>query len=64
MNDLTPPQPPSSEAGPALAAPHVAVAPGVLDRDHVVVRADDDTDAEYAARVRLLAMALAFARGG
>ena len=46
------------------AAPHVAVAPGLLDQAHVVIRADDDTDEEYAAKQRLLDAALAFARKG
>jgi hypothetical protein len=36
----------------------------VLDKEHVVIRADDDTDEDYEARSRLFAAALAFARKG
>jgi hypothetical protein len=43
---------------------HIAVAPGILDHEHVVVRSDDDTDEDYAARCRLLAALLAAARRG
>jgi len=39
------------------------VAPGLLDQEHVVIRADDDTDEDYEARCRVFAAALAFARG-
>jgi hypothetical protein len=39
--------------------PHVAVAPGLLEQRPVVVREEDDTDADYEARTRLLAAALA-----
>jgi hypothetical protein len=66
MNDtphLAPADDPAAEFAPADAPPHVAVAPGVLDQDHVVVR-DDDTDENYAARSRVFAAALAFARNG
>jgi len=45
-------------------APHVAVAPGVLDQAHVVVRAVDDSDEDYAAHCRVFAAALDFAREG
>lgn len=65
---LAPAAPPADDAepefAPAGAPPHVAVAPGVLDQDHIVVRADDDTDEDYAARSRVFAAALAFARDG
>jgi hypothetical protein len=71
MNDS--PLPASVPDGPAskppeLAAPdappHVAVAPGLLDEQHVVARVDDDTDDDHADRQRLLDAALAFARQG
>lgn len=71
MND-TPHLPPSreqpesesSEIAPPGAPPHVAVAPGVLDQEHVVIRAADDTDQDYEARSRVFAAALKFARKG
>ena len=56
------PEDSSSELTPAGSPPHIAVAPGVLDREHVVIRADDDTDADFERRSRLLTAALAFAR--
>ena len=49
---------------PPGAPPRVAVAPGLQDRDHVVIRSDDDTDEDYEARCRVFAAALAFARKG
>nr|WP_294527861.1 hypothetical protein [uncultured Rhodopila sp.] len=51
---------------PKLASPdervHVAVAPGLLDQEHVVDREEDDTDADYEARSRLVAAVLKIAR--
>ena len=51
---------------PELAPPdtplHVAVAPGLLDREHAVIRADDDTDEDYEAKQRLLDAMLAYAK--
>jgi len=67
MSEASPVQAPTEPAEPAEAAelwPHVAVAPGLLERRHVVVRDDDDTDADYEARTRLLAAALDHARKG
>ena len=55
---------PQSELAPPGTPPHVAVAPGLLDQQHVVIRADDDTDKDYEAKQRLLDAALAFARKG
>jgi hypothetical protein len=46
------------------ASPHVAIAPGVLEHEHIVIRAEDDTDLDYEARVRLVAAALGFAHTG
>ena len=51
-----------SDIAPAGTPPHVAVAPGLLDQKHVVLREDDDTDEDYQARCDLLAAVLAFAR--
>jgi hypothetical protein len=68
MNELrpTPPQPLASEPelAPPGTPPHIAVAPGLLDQNHVVIRAEDDSDEDYEALCRLLAAALAFARKG
>lgn len=68
MNEIRPPLRRRPRTRPDLAPPgtppHVAVAPGLLDRKHVVIRADDDTDEDYAAKQRLLDAALAFARKG
>lgn len=58
------PAAPPPELAPPGAPPHVAVAPGVLDQAHVVIRADDDSDEDYAARCRVFAAALDFARKG
>jgi len=68
MNEISPPPrrraKPQPDLAPAGTPPHVAVAPGLLDREHVVTREDDDTDADYDARCRLLAAALRVARQG
>jgi hypothetical protein len=61
------PRPPAHkhpEVAPPGSAPSVAVAPGLLDQDHVVIRSDDDTDEDYEARCRVFAAALAYARNG
>ncbi len=63
--DQTPPPPvPAHEPdlAPPGSPPHVAVAPGLLDHEPVVIRAEDDNDEDVDARSRLLAAALAFAR--
>jgi hypothetical protein len=52
------------ELAPPGSPPSVAVAPGLLDQDHVVIRSHDDTDEDYEARCRVFAAALAFARNG
>ena len=69
MNDtphpaLSPDRPDGAEAdlAPAGTPLHVAVAPGVLDKEHVVIRADDDTDEDYEAKQRLLDAMLAYAK--
>jgi hypothetical protein len=68
MNEIPPPNQrraqPQSELAPPGTSPHVAVAAGLLDQQHVVIRADDDTDEDYEARCRVFAAALAFARKG
>ena len=67
MNIVTKPVRPAQqqpELTPPGSPPHVAVAPGVLDHDHAVIRSDDDTDEDFEARRRVLAAALSFARKG
>lgn len=67
MNIVTKPDRPEQqhpELAPPGSPPHVAVAPGLLDHDHAVIRSDDDTDEDYEARRRVLAAALSFARKG
>lgn len=49
------------ELAPAGTSPHVAVAPGVLAQEHVVIRSEDDSDEDYELRSRVFAAALAFA---
>jgi hypothetical protein len=53
------PQPDLAPAGTPL---HVAVAPGLLDMEHTVIRADDDTDEDYERKQRLLDAMLAYAK--
>jgi hypothetical protein len=43
---------------------HIAVAPGVLGQEHVVIRGDDDTDESYQSRCDLLAALVDYARQG
>ena len=52
------------DLAPPGTPPHVAVAPGLLDHQHVVIRADDDTDEDYEAKQLLLDAVLALARQG
>jgi hypothetical protein len=55
-----------AKAPPDLAPPgtplHVAVAPGLLDHAHVVIRDDDDTDEDHEAKQHLLDAMLAYAK--
>ena len=53
------PQPDLAPAGTPL---HVAVAPGLLDSEHTVIRAEDDTDEDYEGKQRLLDAILAYAK--
>jgi hypothetical protein len=53
---------PEPELAPPGEPPHVAVAPGLLDKEHVVIRSDDDTDEDYQARCDMLVAVLAFAK--
>jgi hypothetical protein len=45
-----------------VPTPTIAGPKDVLDQEHIVVRAEDDTDEEYAARSQFFAAALTFAR--
>jgi hypothetical protein len=44
--------------------PHVAVAPGLLDQPHTVVREPGESDERYRARCELFAAVLDYARKG
>jgi hypothetical protein len=44
------------------AAPHVSVAPGLLDKLHTVVREPGESDERYRARCELFAAVLDYAR--
>jgi hypothetical protein len=52
------------ELSPAGTPPHVAVAPGLLDQAHTVVREPGESDERYRARCELLAAVLDFAKQG
>jgi hypothetical protein len=54
-------QPELAQAG---APPHVAVAPGLLDQAHTVVREPGESDERYRSRCELLAAVLDFAKKG
>jgi hypothetical protein len=53
-----------SELAPPSTPPHIAVAPGLLDRDHTVVREPGETDESYQSRCELLAILLDHAKHG
>lgn len=50
------------ELAPDGAPLHIALAPGVLEQEHVVIRSDDDTDESYQSRCDLLAALLDYAK--
>jgi hypothetical protein len=52
------------ELAPPCSPVSVVAAPELLEGDYVVIRSDDDTDEDYAARCRLLDALLAVARRG
>ena len=71
MNDIPHPAPTHrsraksySELAPSSTPPHIAVAPGLLDREHVAIRHEGDTDEDYEASKRLLAALLDYAKQG
>jgi hypothetical protein len=55
------PDTPHPELAPPGTPPHIAVAPGVLDDQHVVIRDEDDTDESYQSRCELVALMLDYA---
>ncbi len=59
----TPPQPLASEPelAPPGTPPHIAVAPGLLDQQHTVIREPGETDERYQSRCELLAALRDFA---
>jgi len=56
------PSTPEPELAPPGTPLHVAVAPGLLDHKHVVIRDDDDTDEDYEAKQQLLDALLTYAQ--
>lgn len=66
MNEIRPPRRRRAATPPDLAPEgtplRVAVAPGLLERKHVVIRDDDDTDEDHEAKQRLLDAMLAYAK--
>jgi|HubBroStandDraft_1064217.scaffolds.fasta_scaffold4359985_1 hypothetical protein len=54
-HERNPPAPPGTPL-------YVAVAPGLLEQKHVVIRDDDDSDEDYEAKKRLLDAVLAYAK--
>jgi hypothetical protein len=52
------------ELAPAGTPPHVAVAPGLLDQAHTVVREPGESAERYRSRCELLAAVLDFAKKG
>ena len=70
MNDTLHPTPTHhratsyNEIAPDGTPLHIAVAPGLLDQEHVAIRDPDDTDEDYASKQQLIDAVLAFARKG
>jgi len=66
MNEIAPPRRRRKRSEPELAAPasppHVAVAPGLLDQEHVVTREPGESDERYRSRCELLAAVLKYAK--
>lgn len=50
------------ELAPAGTPLHVAVAPGLLEQEHTLIREPDESDADYEARRRMFAAMLDYAR--
>jgi hypothetical protein len=52
------------ELAPYGAPPHIAVAPGLLDHEHKVVREPGESDERYQSRCELVTILLDFAKKG
>jgi hypothetical protein len=68
MNEIRPSRRRRVETKPDVAPPgtplHIAVAPGMLDREHTVVREPGESDERYRSRCDLFAALLDYAREG
>jgi hypothetical protein len=66
MNEIAPSRRRRKKLEPELAPPdsppHVAVAPGLLDQEHVVTREPGESDERYQSRCELLAAVLKYAK--
>lgn len=66
MNEIRPSRRRRTQTKPELAtrgAPlHVAVAPGLLDQTHIVVREPGESDERYRSRCELFAALLGYAK--
>ena len=63
-NEIPPPDTPSSRVGPPGSPLHIAVAPGMLDQKHTVIREPGESDERYQSRCELLAALLDHAKQG
>ncbi len=59
-----PPAHPTPELAPSGTPLHIAVAPGLLDLKHTVVREPDESDERYQSRCDLLDALLDHAKSG
>jgi hypothetical protein len=50
------------ELAPAGTPLHVAVAPGLLEQEHTLIREPDESDADYESRRQMFAAVLDYAR--
>jgi hypothetical protein len=66
MDQVLPPRRRRPRTKPELAPPdaplHVAVAPGLLDQKHTVVREPGESDERYRSRCELFAALLGYAK--
>ena len=53
--------PGAATSAPSATSPHIAVAPGLLDQTHVLVREAGESDERYQSRAELLGVLLDFA---
>jgi hypothetical protein len=58
------PTPAPSQPDETKREPSVIAAPGLLDREHTLIREADETDAEFEARCRLFHALLDHAKQG